>query len=117
MSTTENMKSKMLMPEFTIDTITTENGQEIPGIKRMFDIALALKDSVMQWGAPGVGKSQGVIQWNQEKVEEYKQRIANGEKVIPWNPICLGDIGADINVLLLTINECTAGIQSESGCT
>ena len=53
MSTTENMKSKMLMPEFTIDTIVTENGQEIPGIKRMFDIALALKDSVMQWGAPG----------------------------------------------------------------
>ena len=50
MSTTENMKSKMLMPEFTIDTITTENGQEIPGIKRMFDIALALKDSVMQIG-------------------------------------------------------------------
>ena len=75
MSTTENMKSKMLMPEFTIDTITTENGQEIPGIKRMFDIALALKDSVMQWGAPGVGKSQGVMQWNQEKVEEYKKII------------------------------------------
>ncbi|MBP5468481.1 MAG: hypothetical protein J6Z11_04480, partial [Candidatus Riflebacteria bacterium] len=86
MSTTENMKSKMLMPEFTIDTIVTENGQEIPGIKRMFDIALALKDSVMQWGAPGVGKSQGVMQWNQEKVEEYNQRIANGEKVKPRNP-------------------------------
>ena len=86
MSTVENMKSKMLMPEFTIDTIVTENGQEIPGIKRMFDIALALKDSVMQWGAPGVGKSQGVQQWNQEKVEEYNQRIANGENVKPWNP-------------------------------
>ena len=87
MSTTENMKSKMLMPEFTIDTITTENGQEIPGIKRMFDIALALKDSVMQWGAPGIGKSQGVLQWNQEKVEEYNNRIANGENIKPWNPV------------------------------
>ena len=86
MSTVENMKGKMMMPEFTIDTIVTENGQEIPGIKRMFDIALALKDSVMQWGAPGVGKSQGVIQWNQEKVEEYNKRIANGENVKPWNP-------------------------------
>jgi len=86
MSTVENMKSKMLMPEFTIDTIVDSNGKETPGIKRMFDIALALKDSVMQWGAPGVGKSQGVQQWNQEKVEEYEKRIAAGENVKPWNP-------------------------------
>lgn len=86
MSISENIKSKMLMPEFTIDTITTENGQEIPGIKRMFDIALELKDSVMCWGGPGMGKSQAVMQWNQEKVDEYNKRIADGEKVKPWNP-------------------------------
>ena len=86
MSTVENMKGKMMMPEFTIDTIVDDNDKETPGIKRMFDIALALKDSVMQWGAPGVGKSQGVQQWNQEKVEEYERRIAAGENVKPWNP-------------------------------
>jgi len=86
MSISENMKGKMLMPEFTIDTLEQENGKHIPGIKRMFDIALALKDSVMIWAGPGVGKSQGVLQWNQEKVEEYNARIAAGEKVKPWNP-------------------------------
>ena len=84
---TTNMEAKMMMPEFTIDTTTDSQGREIPGIKRMFDIALALKDSVMQWGAPGVGKSQGVQQWNQEKVEEYAKRIAEGEQVKPWNPV------------------------------
>ena len=86
MSVSENIQSKMMMPEFTIDTTYDSQGREIPGIKRMFDIALALEDSVMQWGAPGVGKSQGVKQWNQEKVEEYARRIAEGESVKPWNP-------------------------------
>ena len=86
MSISENIQSKMMMPEFTIDTTYDSQGREIPGIKRMFDIALALEDSVMQWGAPGVGKSQGVKQWNQEKVEEYARRIAEGESVKPWNP-------------------------------
>lgn len=87
MSNTNNdIQSKMVMPEFTIDTVITDSGEVIPGIKRMFDIALALNDSVMQWGAPGVGKSQGVKQWNQEKVEEYNRRIADGEQVKPWNP-------------------------------
>ena len=75
------------MPEFTIDNQVLSDGTEIPGIKRMFDIALALKDSVMQWGAPGVGKSQGVLQWNAQKVKEYEARIANGEQVKPWNPV------------------------------
>ena len=82
----ENITAKMKMPEFTIDTKVLEDGSEIPGIKRMFDIALELKDSVMQWGAPGVGKSQGVQQWNADKVREYEARIEAGEKVKPWNP-------------------------------
>ena len=86
-NTAENITSKMLMPEFTIDNQVLSDGTEIPGIKRMFDIALALKDSVMQWGAPGVGKSQGVLQWNAQKVKEYEARIANGEQVKPWNPV------------------------------
>ena len=83
----ENITSKMLMPELTIDTKVRDDGTEQPGIKRMFDIALALKDSIMQWGAPGVGKSQGVQQWNADKVREYEARIANGEQVKPWNPV------------------------------
>lgn len=83
----DNITSKMMMPEFAIDTVVGDNGVEIPGMKRMYDIALALKDSIMQWGAPGVGKSQSVLQWNAEKVKEYEDRIANGEKVKPWNPV------------------------------
>jgi len=80
------VSDKLLMPEFTIDNLVGDNGQEIPGMKRMFDIALAINDSVMQWGGPGIGKSQGVMQWNAEKVEEYKVKIAAGEKVKPWDP-------------------------------
>lgn len=81
----ENIMNKLKMPEFAIDTQIVGD-KEIPGIKRMFDIALALKDSVMLWAAPGVGKSQSVQQWNAEKVEEYNRRIANGEDVKPWDP-------------------------------
>lgn len=81
-----NIQDKLMMPEFAIDTITDSKGNEIPGIKRMYDIALAINDSLMQWGGPGVGKSQAVQQWNREKVEEYERRIAEGEKVKPWNP-------------------------------
>lgn len=85
--TMNNISDTLLMPSFAIDTVVDENTKEVkPGIKRMYDIALALGDSIMQWGAPGVGKSQGVKQWNQQKVEEYQKRIAAGEKVKPWNP-------------------------------
>lgn len=80
------IQDKLMMPEFTIDTIYDDHGNEIPGIKRMYDIALAIGDSLMQWGGPGIGKSQGVQQWNAEKVLEYKRRIASGENVKPWNP-------------------------------
>lgn len=85
-----NIEDKFLMPEFTIDTSYTDKGEIASmGIKRMYDIALAIQDSIMQWGAPGIGKSQGVRQWNQQKVDEYNARIAKGEKVKPWNPdIC-----------------------------
>lgn len=83
---TNNITNKMNMPEFTIDTVVTESGTELPGIKRMYDIALAINDSLMQWGGPGIGKSQSVLQWNQEKVEAYAKRIANGEDVKPWDP-------------------------------
>ena len=87
--TNTNIQDRTMMPEFTIDTIVTDSGKEIPGIKRMYDIALAINDSIMQWGAPGIGKSQAVYQWNAEKVEEYNKRIAAGEKIKPWNPqIC-----------------------------
>ena len=86
MTNTNKIQDKALMPEFAIDTVITDSGKEIPGIKRMYDIALAIKDSLMQWGGPGIGKSQAVQQWNQEKVEEYETRIKAGEKVKPWNP-------------------------------
>lgn len=87
MSQTENIKSNLKMPEFTIDSVYNERGQLVSmGIKRMLDIAHALKDSVMLWGAPGVGKSQGVMQWNAEKVVEYNDKIVKGEHVKPWNP-------------------------------
>lgn len=75
------------MPGFQIDDVKAESGEIIPGVKRMYDIALAIKDSVMQWGGPGIGKSQAVQQWNAQKVAEYQKRIANGEKVKPWNPV------------------------------
>lgn len=81
-----NYSDKMKMPEFAIDTTTDSNGVEIPGIKRMYDIGLALKDSMMLWGPMGTGKSQSIQQWNQDKVEEYNKRIAAGENVKPWNP-------------------------------
>lgn len=82
-----DFEKKMLMPEFSIDTVVTDSGKEIPGIKRMYDIALAIGDSLMQWGPMGTGKSQAVQQWNKEKVEEYEDRIKKGENVKPWNPI------------------------------
>ena len=68
------------MPTFSIDTV-----DKVPGIKRMYDIAWAIKDSIMQWGGPGIGKSQAVQQWNAEKTAEYERRITAGEKVKPWN--------------------------------
>ena len=73
------------MPKFFIDSVN-EDGHVIPGIKRMYEIALRIHDSIMQWGGPGIGKSQAVQQYNLQKVEEYKKRIANGENVKPWNP-------------------------------
>lgn len=79
--------AKYQMPTFQINTMTDDSGNVIPGIKRMLDVALAIKDSVMLWGPMGVGKSQGIAQWNEEKVAEYAERIANGEKVKPWNPV------------------------------
>ena len=57
--------------------VTNENN-EIVGIKRMYDIALALNDSLMQWGAPGVGKSQAVQQWNAEKVRVVEKTTYSG---------------------------------------
>lgn len=83
---TNKIADKISMPSFTIDTIIDKDGNEIPGMKRMYDIALAAGDSLMQWGAPGVGKSQAVQQWNNDKVLEYQRRIAAGENVKPWNP-------------------------------
>jgi hypothetical protein len=82
-----NISDKLMMPEFAIDTIRDSQGNEIPGSKRMYDIALAINDSLMQWGGPGLGKSQAVQQWNVEKVEEYQRRIDGGENIKPWNPI------------------------------
>ena len=83
---TNKISDKISMPSFTIDTVIDKDGNEIPGMKRMYDIALAAGDSLMQWGAPGVGKSQAVQQWNADKVLEYQRRIASGENVKPWNP-------------------------------
>ena len=56
------------MPRFFIDSVN-EDGHVIPGIKRMYEIALRIHDSIMQWGGPGIGKSQAVQQYNLQKVE------------------------------------------------
>ena len=49
-----NVSDAMMMPEFTIDTTYDDKGKVASyGIKRMYDIALALNDSIMVWGAPG----------------------------------------------------------------
>ena len=78
----KNIQDANLMPKFQIDTIRSEDGsQVIPGIKKMYEIAYALKDSIMLWGAPGIGKSQSVQQWNQEMIEKMKEE---GNK--PWYP-------------------------------
>lgn len=81
-----NISDKFTMPTFYIDDIHDSEGHVQPGIKRMYDIALEIHDSIFQWGGPGIGKSQAVFQWNDQKVAEYNKRIAAGEKVKPWNP-------------------------------
>ena len=67
------------MPTFQVDTIDS-NGEKLPGIKRMYEIAYRIKDSLMQWGGPGIGKSQAVQQWNAEKVAEFEKLGKH------WNP-------------------------------
>lgn len=68
------------MPELTINSRMVGDNK-IPGVKDMLNIAHTIKDSVMLHGAPGIGKSQGVYQWNADKVEEYTKA---GKK---WNPV------------------------------
>lgn len=70
------------MPTFSIDTV-----DNVPGIKRMYEIAWRIKDSLMQWGGPGIGKSQAVQQWNAEKVIEVNKQIATNKDILPWNPV------------------------------
>lgn len=83
-----DINGRFKMPEFTIDQTVDDSGRITNvGMKRMYDIAYAIQDSIMQWSSPGAGKSQSVQQWNQKKVEEYQERIARGEKVKPWNPV------------------------------
>jgi len=75
-----DITSKFLMPEFTIDPVVNDSGKIINvGIKRMYDIAYEIHDSIMQWSGPGFGKSQAVIQWNNQRCKSDKN----------WNPdIC-----------------------------
>ena len=83
----KNIQDSNLMPKFNIDTIRDSNGQEIPGIKKMYEIAFKLKDSLMQWGAPGIGKSQAVLQWNDEMVKKCQEDIDKGVPgAKPWCP-------------------------------
>ena len=56
-----NTIDKMVIPEFAIDTVTDVSGKVTPGIKRMYDIAYEIKDSIMQWGAPGCIAGDAVI--------------------------------------------------------
>jgi len=66
-----DINNKFLMQEFTIDPLLDDNGRIVNvGIKRMYDIAYEIKDSIMQWSAPGLGKSQAVQQWNTKKCKE-----------------------------------------------
>lgn len=90
-----NVHDKLMMPEFNIDTVYDSQGRPIPGIKRMFDIAHRIGDSIMQWGAPGIGKSQGVLQWNESKVQqiaaiiakEIEDNVPEEKRTKPWNPV------------------------------
>ncbi len=76
------ISDKHLMPEFTIDSTVTSEGVQIPGIKRMYDIALALQDSIMVWGPPGCIAEGSVIRgrWG-GKSNEYKRRGVKIEKI------------------------------------
>ena len=66
-----DINNKFLMPEFTIDPLVNDNGKVINvGVKRMYDIAYEIKDSIMQWSMMGAGKSQAVQQWNRKKFEQ-----------------------------------------------
>lgn len=72
-----DINTKFLMPEFTIDPLVNDSGRIINvGIKRMYDIAYEIKDSIMQWSGPGLGKSQAVMQWNKQRYEQDTN----------WNP-------------------------------
>ena len=72
-----DINTKFLMPEFTIDPLVNDSGRIINvGIKRMYDIAYEIKDSIMQWSGPGLGKSQAVMQWNKQHYEQDTN----------WNP-------------------------------
>lgn len=65
------------MPEFTIDQTVDDSGRITNvGMKRMYDIAYAIQDSIMQWSPPGAGKSQAVQQWNAKRCEQDPN----------WNP-------------------------------
>jgi len=102
------------MPGFQIDDVTTESGEKLPGIKRMYEIAHRINDSLMQWGGPGIGKSQAVQQWNAEKVAEYNKRIAAGEKIKPWNPeVC--DVRLSMKEPVDMIGVPTIQVQTSDG--
>lgn len=107
---------KFLMPEFSIDTTYNDKGKKIPGIKRMYDIALAIGDSVMQWSGPGTGKSSAVKQWNAQKVREYEERIKKGEKVKPWNPeVCDVRLSMKEPVDLIGVPTIRVDVNNEKG--
>lgn len=66
-----DINNKFLMPEFTIDPLVNDNGKVINvGVKRMYDIAYEIKDSIMQWSMMGAGKSQAVQQWNRKNLNK-----------------------------------------------
>jgi hypothetical protein len=91
--------SNFEMPGFQIDTITDDNKTVIPGIKRMYEIAHAIKDSIMQWGGPGIGKSQSIHDLAHDLELGLKKRCnVIDVRLILFNPIDLRGIQPRIKI-------------------
>ena len=70
-----DITSKFLMPEFTIDSMINDSGKVINvGIKRMYDIAYEIHDSIMQWSGPGCLAGDVVIRGHWSGKKSYTSR-------------------------------------------
>lgn len=70
-----DITSKFLMPEFTIEPVVNDSGKVVNvGIKRMYDIAYEIHDSIMQWSGPGCLAGDVVIRGHWSGKKSYTSR-------------------------------------------